>query len=463
MSFGMQVFAFLLVLGPLIFLHELGHFIGAKRAGIRVLEFGMFYPPRVRRLWRGQGVLVINGARVIVPRNFELPKTLADGQTVRADVEKVKGRLALKSIEVLAPDQAALPAPVSLTDASRGGSHAAGYAGATPEACSAPNCDPLSLTETRLFGEVSQLDPGTEYTFNWLPLGGFVRMLGEEGASGRGSFGDAPKRWRAVTLLAGPGLNLVAAIIILVAAFAIGGPDPDGIPKVLVGGVASDSPALQVGLKAKDQILAVDRQPLIRAGFLQEYIAAHRSQSLTLSIQRGGETFEVAITPRTPEQTPPGQGAMGVTLDYLMATKPYPLGESIDQSFRLITGNVEQIALLPGRLIQGAISAGEARPVGPVGISQLAANQLQLSLDTRQPFWILSLVAQISLALAITNLLPLPALDGGRLIFVLIEAVRGKRISPQREAIVHLIGMAMLLGLMALITIQDVSNPIIPN
>ena len=129
MSIGLMIFAFLLVLGPLVFLHELGHFIAAKRAGIRVLEFGMFYPPRVRRLWRGQGVLRINGARVIIPRNFPLPKTLADGQTVRADVAPVKDRLTLKSITALTADQAAPPAPFSLTDASRGGSHAAGYAG----------------------------------------------------------------------------------------------------------------------------------------------------------------------------------------------------------------------------------------------------------------------------------------------------------------------------------------------
>ena len=154
---------------------------------------------------------------------------------------------------------------------------------------------------------------------------------------------------------------------------------------------------------------------------------------------------------------------MGVTLDYIMATKPYPIGESFSMALGQITGSIEQIIMLPSRLIQGAISTTEARPVGPVGISQLAANQLQLSLDTQQPFWILSFMAMISVALGVTNLLPLPALDGGRLIFVLLEAVRRKRISPEREAIVHLIGMVLLLGLMALITIQDISNPIIHN
>jgi regulator of sigma E protease len=128
-----------------------------------------------------------------------------------------------------------------------------------------------------------------------------------------------------------------------------------------------------------------------------------------------------------------------------------------------ISDTVQQIVTLPTRLLGGLIAPGEARVMGPVGISQVAGLSVENTVKTGESFWILSLVAQISLALGITNLLPLPALDGGRLIFVLIEAVRRKRISPEREAVVHLIGMAMLLGLMVLITIQDLSNPIIPN
>ncbi|CAG0929448.1 partial Regulator of sigma-W protease RasP, partial [Planctomycetaceae bacterium] len=152
MSIGMQVFAFLLVLGPLVFIHELGHFLAAKRAGIRVLEFGMFYPPRALRLWRGQGSALIGSRRVIIPRNFKLPKTLEEGKVVRATADKVNDRLILKSITVLEET------PVT-----------------------APTLDEFSTNEAFLYGEVSEFDPGTEYTLNWLPLGGFVRMLGEEG------------------------------------------------------------------------------------------------------------------------------------------------------------------------------------------------------------------------------------------------------------------------------------------
>jgi regulator of sigma E protease len=432
MSIGMQVFAFLLVLGPLVFIHELGHFLAAKRAGIRVLEFGMFYPPRALRLWRGQGSALIGSRHVIIPRNFKLPKTLEEGKVVRATADKVNDRLILKTITVLEE------MPVT-----------------------APALDEFSATEAFLYGEVSEFDPGTEYTLNWLPLGGFVRMLGEEGLSGKGSFGDAPKRWRAMTLLAGPGANLIAALIVFTATYMIGYPE---IP-ILIRDVSAGSPAQQAGLQAGDAIVAVGGEPIRRIDQVQTYISSHRGSPVGLTIKRGDETVAVTVTPRTVEQTPEGQGAMGVQLgnDGNYNVRSYPLGQAVSFAVGDISDTVQQIVTLPTRLLSGLIAPGEARVMGPVGISQVAGLSVENTVKTGESFWILSLVAQISLALGITNLLPLPALDGGRLIFVLIEAVRRKRISPEREAIVHLIGMAMLLGLMVLITIQDLSNPIIPN
>ncbi len=429
MSIGLMIFAFLLVLGPLVFLHELGHFIAAKRSGIRVLEFGMFYPPRMLRLWRGQGVLRINGARVIIPRNFRLPKTLEEGQTVRAEVIKLKDQLWLKSIELVDTEQSA-----SLLD---------------------------SADATRLYGEVSELDPGTEYTLNWLPLGGFVRMLGEEGLSGKGSFGDASKRGRAITLLAGPGMNLIVALVVFVATYMIGYPE---IP-IMIRDVAAGSPAQQAGIQVGDAIVAVGGDPIRRMDQVQTYVGAHRGTPITLSIKRGDQTIELTVTPRLPDQTPEGQGAMGVQLgnDGNYNVRSYPFGQAVSFAIGDISDTVQQIVTLPTKLLSGLVAPSDARVMGPVGISQVAGLSVERTVQTGESFWILSLIAQISLALAITNLLPLPALDGGRLIFVLIEAVRGKRISPEREAIVHLVGMALLLGLMVLITIQDISHPILPN
>jgi regulator of sigma E protease len=119
---------------------------------------------------------------------------------------------------------------------------------------------------------------------------------------------------------------------------------------------------------------------------------------------------------------------------------------------------VRQIVTLPTRLLAQQMAPSEAQVVGPVGIAGIAATAMGQTARTGELFWLLNLFAAISLALAITNLLPLPALDGGRLIFIILEAIRHKRVSPEREAIVHFVGMMVLLALMVLITIQDLGR-----
>ena len=116
----------------------------------------------------------------------------------------------------------------------------------------------------------------------------------------------------------------------------------------------------------------------------------------------------------------------------------------------------------PARLAQGDITPQEARPASLVGISGVLAFTLQQSIEWGLAFPVLQTAALISLALGLTNLFPLPALDGGRILFVLIEAVRGRRISPEREAMIHFVGLVILVGLMGLVMIQDLINPIIP-
>jgi regulator of sigma E protease len=117
---------------------------------------------------------------------------------------------------------------------------------------------------------------------------------------------------------------------------------------------------------------------------------------------------------------------------------------------------------MPIRLVQGDVEEEEARPSSVVGISQVMTLSLQQSVEWGIPFPALQTASLVSLALGLTNLLPLPALDGGRALFVLIEAVRGRRVPPEREAVVHFVGMIILLGLMLLVMFQDIINPIIP-
>ena len=117
---------------------------------------------------------------------------------------------------------------------------------------------------------------------------------------------------------------------------------------------------------------------------------------------------------------------------------------------------------VPGMLIRGELEPSDARPLSIVGISQIAGQSVEATASTRDLFPLLTMIAFINVALGLTNLLPIPALDGGRIMFVLIEAVRGRRIEPEREGMVHIIGMLVLLGLMVLMVVQDIVNPIIP-
>lgn len=454
-----MVFAFLIVLGPLIILHELGHFLAAKRAGIRALEFGAGYPPRARKLWRGKGYIVVDGVRFETPRNFEMPWDwlIYPNKSVTLTYDELNGKAVIRSIELAEAEERALlqpPAPPADQQALTVQSN--------QTAVAAPQLKKRSVTMRRgaheIRGIVNDLDPGTEYTLNWLPIGGFVRMWGEEGAVGTGSFNDAPKRWRAATLLAGPGMNLLIAFVIFTATYMMGYPEAPAV----IQQVAPGSPAEAAGLQPQDAIVAIDDLRIRSISQVKPYIDEHAGQPVKVTVIRGGETVVLAVTPRTLAQTPEGQGKLGIAFDVAAATSyklvQHPLGESIQLAVSDIVDTVRQIVTLPTRLLAQQMTPSEAQVVGPVGISQFAAAAVEQTAKTGEPFWFLNLFAAISLALAITNLLPLPALDGGRLIFVILEAIRHKRISPEREAVVHFVGMMVLLALMVLITIQDIGR-----
>jgi regulator of sigma E protease len=453
-----MIFAFLIVLGPLIILHELGHFLAAKRGGIRALEFGAGYPPRAKKLWRGKGYIVVDGVRFETPRNFEMPWDwlIYPNKSVNLTYDELNGQAVVRSIELAEAEETALlqpPAPLSDLPAPTVKSDQPAVAVAPP-----PKKRSVKMQRgaQEISGIVDDLDPGTEYTLNWLPIGGFVRMWGEEGAVGKGSFNDAPKRWRAATLLAGPGMNLLIALIIFTLTYMLGYPE---MP-VSIREIAPGSPAAQSGLQPTDTIVSIGDIKIRRIDQVKQVVDEHAGEVLALVVLRNGKEMTLQITPRTVSQTPAGQGKMGVVLETANGYHlvQHPFGESVMLALGDIKDTVQQIVTLPTRLLGGVIAPQEAQVVGPVGISQYAAAAVEQTAKTGEPFWFLNLFAAISLALAITNLLPLPALDGGRLIFVILEAIRHKRISPEREAVVHFIGMMVLLALMVLITIQDIGR-----
>jgi regulator of sigma E protease len=407
-----------LVVGLVIFAHELGHFITAKRLGIIVEEFGFGFPPRLLKLWQDRAAIYVQGEKLLIDRGVKVPEALRSGCFVHHQTcEDEKGRPIVSNIKVV---------------------------------------DPKEVADAVY---VERFDPGTEYTVNAIPFLAFVRMLGEDDPSLPGSLARAPKRVRFVVLFGGPAMNLL--LVLFVAAFMVGWPEPS-LFGVLVTDVAEGSPAEAAGFQANDIILAIDGHRTETAEEVAALTNERLDQPMTLEVQRQGERLTLSLVPRS--QPPEGEGAMGVAIvgNWVAGIKPkrYPLGQAIVRGTKETVNTVAMIAVVPIQIIRGLIPVEQARPTGIVGIARMTADAVQQSVDTGWLFPIVQMMAVISLAIGITNLLPIPAMDGGRLLFVLLEAIRGKRISPEREGAIHFIGLTALLALMLVITYFDVTGDI---
>jgi regulator of sigma E protease len=292
---------------------------------------------------------------------------------------------------------------------------------------------------------------GTEYTINAIPFGGFVRMLGEEDPTHPDSFAAKSKLARASALLAGPLMNVILAFLLFIGAGLIGFDIPVG--SVAIVSVVPGSPAEVAGLQEGDIILSIDGLTVRDTYELSSYTGERAGEEVTLNIKRGEETMPVRLTPR--RKPPVDEGAMGViiqTVDVVGTDKlRYSLWEAIPMAAGL-TGDVV-LSIFSGvvGMIQGVI-APDIR--GPVGIAAVASEMARSGLVTLMQF-----TAFFSINLAIFNLLPFPGLDGGRLAFIALEALRGgKRMTPEREGLIHLVGLAILVGLLLIVSYQDVAR-----
>ena len=296
---------------------------------------------------------------------------------------------------------------------------------------------------------------GTIYSLNWIPVGGFVRPAGEDDPDVPGGLASASKRARLFVLAAGAGANFLSAILFFWLAVLF-------TPSVAIAGVNPASPAALAGIQTGDVVLEVDGQAVTSANMLITTVTDHAGETIDLLVQRGEETLTLAVRPRLPgEYDAATEGALGIGLGDGPRQRVNPI-TALGDSLRMIWEYLTLYARLPSMLINGEITAQEARPVSIIGISQIAGMAAEDSVQSGNPYRLLIMAGFISVALGLTNLLPIPALDGGRILFVLIEAIRGRRIEPQREGMVHLVGMLMLLGLMAFLIFQDIANPIIP-
>jgi regulator of sigma E protease len=228
-----------------------------------------------------------------------------------------------------------------------------------------------------------------------------------------------------------------------------------------VTAVAPQSPAAQAGLQQGDIIIyEQDGVIAVSTDEFNAVLAENVGQPLPLLVSRNGVLLETAVVPAAPGTF--SAGPLGASFTDLEERISQGFVESMTASLQSIWDYVTLFVRVPAMLINGEISPSEARPVSVVGISQIAGQMVETSATNSTLFPFLNITAFISVALGLTNLLPIPALDGGRILFVLIEAVRGRRIEPEREGMVHVAGMLFLLGLMVLMIVQDIVNPIIP-
>lgn len=362
--------AFIAILVVLVLVHELGHFLVAKRAGITVEEFGIGFPPRIGSvMWRG-----------------------------------------------------------------------------------------------------------TRYSVNWIPLGGFVRMLGEDGDveikrlreqgmtdaevehAMAGAFNRKPVWIRFVVLFAGVAMNFILAAGLFAIAFSM--PLQVGEGPLTVTDIQADSPA-EAALEVGDVITGVDGRVFERSNDLTEYVRDHGGEEVQLQVERDGEQIDVAVTPRivTAEERAQGIGPVGFGYD----------PERIVEQPSVVTGPLDAVARgtgaawtlavqIPGGLADAVggllgLNPGAPDARGPIGIAQETGRVLEAPLVSQLFF-----VGLLSINLAVLNVLPFPPLDGGRIAVVAIEAVRRRKLPAEREALIYLTGFAVLIALVILISIQDIQR-----
>jgi regulator of sigma E protease len=285
---------------------------------------------------------------------------------------------------------------------------------------------------------------GTVFTLNWIPLGGFVRPKGENDPNIPGGLAAASPWIRLGVLFAGPVMNLLMGVILgIILFYSLG---DRVVEKVLVQSTSPGSPAAEAGLQPGDLFLSANGQAIDSMEKLQSITGENIGKPVTFVLRRGDQTLTVNIAPRT--NPPEGQGPMGVILDN--PTRPVSLLTATSRGAYAAYENVQAILLLPVRMVRGQITPQEGRLVGYKGMFDIY-QRLQ------SPLWFFMM---ISISLGIMNLLPIPALDGGRIVMTLPEILFRRRVPMKYENAIHLVGFALLLLLLIYINLQDFINPI---
>jgi len=295
----------------------------------------------------------------------------------------------------------------------------------------------------------------TIYSLNWLPIGGFVRMFGEEKRQkSKRAFNNISPKKKIIIVIGGVTMNLVLAVVIFGLVYKFMG-IPVETEKVRVEEVAKNSPAEIVGIKTNDFILKVEGEKIKTPKELSEKVLKYKGKKVKLTVENNNQEKIVSLEVR--EKPPKGEGSMGVVITNIEMKKIgwgefyLGIGEGFKEAFywgKMILGGLGKMV---SNLIRGEVPKDVAGPIGMYqATSMIKKNQGLLG--------VMHFFGIISVNLAVVNALPLPALDGGRLVFVLIELIFKKKINEDIENKINTMGMILLLSLIALITAGDIAR-----
>ncbi|MBH0229308.1 RIP metalloprotease RseP [Halobacillus yeomjeoni] len=412
------VIAFILMFGLLVFVHEWGHLIFAKRAGMLAREFAIGFGPKIFAFTKNETLytirlLPIGGYVRVAGEDPELVELKAghhvglefnsDGKVSKIIVNNKSKHPHARVIEVERAD-----------------------------------------LDHRLVIEGYEIDEDEKLFFEVDPKAMFVMDEKEtQIAPYDRQFSSKTVPQRAMQLFAGPLMNFVLAIVLFMILGFIQGVPSD---EAELGKIQADSPAEKAGLMAGDRIVAIDGEPVSTWEEFTLIVREHPDKEISLTVEREGQNENIQVTPAAIESQDQTIGQVGVARafeDSFVKKLTFGFTQTYEWSALILTNL--------GKLVTGQFSLDMLS--GPVGIYD-ATDQVVRTGFTNFMMW----TAILSINLGIVNLLPLPALDGGRLLFVGLEGVRGKPIDPQKEGIVHFIGFALLMLLMLVVTWNDIQR-----
>ncbi len=413
------VLYFMLIFGTLVFVHELGHLIFAKRAGILCREFAIGFGPKVFSFMKNETVYTIRllpiGGFVRMagedPETVEIKPGYRVGLKFNPDgkVQKLilNNKDKYRDIKVVEVEEIDLEHKLFI----RGFEEEDDYHTETYE------IDPKAVVVQD--GAESQIAP-------------FDRQ-----------FGSKTLGQRTMAILAGPMMNFVLAIVIFIAIAAIQGVAVD---EARLGKLTEDGAAIAAGFQEGDEVQSIDGAEVSTWRDVQTEIQQHPNEEIMFVVERQGETLEIPVTPKETEQNGETYGVLGVYAPMEKSiTKVLAFGFTETYNWTIT------IFKLLGELVTGQFNLDMLS--GPVGIYVSTEEMAKNGFLT-----LMRWAGVLSINLGIMNLLPIPALDGGRLMFFAVEAVRGKPLDRQKEGMVHFVGFALLMLLMLMVTWNDIQR-----